>query len=75
MKNKILLSSASLVVLAAILGIGNALYGTDPETIVRLSTVTGILVGGSMGLFFVGLAYPKENSAINFQVTKKVSNG
>ena len=58
-KTSILLSSAALVLGATTLGIGVALFGTNPETMVRLTTVASILGTGSIGLFFVGLAFPK----------------
>ena len=59
MKNKILTSAAGLVASATILGVSTALFAVDPTMIARLSSVGGILVVGSMGLFFVGLVYPK----------------
>ena len=60
MKKKILLASAGLVAIAISVGIPTALFCHNPELAVRLSTVGYILVTGSMGQFFVGLAYPKE---------------
>lgn len=60
MKKKILISAASLVAAATLLGIATALFGKDPELIVRLTTVASILGTGSVGLFFIGLAFPKE---------------
>lgn len=60
MKNKILIGSASLVVGASMLGILTALLASDPVIITRLSTVSGILGLGSVGLFFVGLVFPKQ---------------
>ena len=58
-KNSILLGSGALVVVATALGIGTTLLGHNPETVVRLLTVASILGTGSIGLFFVGLAFPK----------------
>jgi heme/copper-type cytochrome/quinol oxidase subunit 3 len=60
MKKKILLASAALTVIATTLGITTALAVHDHELGLRLATVGWILVTGSVGLFFVGLAYPKE---------------
>ncbi len=60
MKNKILTMAAVLVGLATILGIGTAGFAHSPETITRLTSVCAILGTGSIGLFFVGLAFPKE---------------
>lgn len=61
MKNKILLTSAGLIGLATSTGIGTALLASNPVTITRLTTVASILGVGSIGLFFVGLAFPKNN--------------
>jgi len=58
-KSYVLLTSAALVLGATTLGIGTALFGHNPESIVRLTTVASILGTGSIGLFFVGLAFPK----------------
>lgn len=60
MKKKILLGSAALVSSATILGIGTALFSHDPGFATRLAAVGYILVTGSVGLFFVGLVFPKE---------------
>jgi hypothetical protein len=59
-KSSILLTSGGLVLAATTLGIGTALFGHNPETMVRLTTVASILGTGSIGLFFVGLAFPKQ---------------
>lgn len=57
-KTSILLASATLVAAATTTGVATALYGTDPQTIIRLTTVASILGVGSIGLFFVGLVFP-----------------
>jgi hypothetical protein len=58
MKTKILTGSALLVLLATGTGVLTAVYGHNPETITRASSVAGILGLASVGLFFVGLAFP-----------------
>lgn len=63
-KTGILISSALLVVAATTLGVTTALLGHDPEQVVRLTTVATILGTGSIGLFFVGLAYPKTERKV-----------
>lgn len=60
MKTKILLTSAGFIGLATTLGVGTALLGSDPVTITRLTTVSSIFGLASIGLFFVGLAFPKN---------------
>lgn len=62
-KTKILLTSGALVLAATTLGIATALFGTNHEQILRLTTVASILGTGSIGLFFVGLAFPKAELA------------
>lgn len=59
-KSSILLMSAALVLSATGLGIATALFGHDPQTMIRLTTVASILGTGSIGLFFVGLAFPRQ---------------
>lgn len=59
-KTNILLTSGALVIAATTLGVLTAMFGNDAHTIVRLTTISGILGTGSIGLFFVGLAFPKE---------------
>lgn len=61
-KSSILLTSGALVLSATGLGIATALFGHNPETMVRLTTVASILGTGSIGLFFVGLAFPKTET-------------
>lgn len=60
MKNKILTVAAGLVGVATFGGVVTALTVTSPELIARFSSASGILALGSVGLFFVGLAYPKN---------------
>lgn len=59
-KTTILLTSAALVGIATTTGLGTALFATDPQVIGRATMVAGIFGLGSIGLFFVGLAFPKE---------------
>ena len=61
MKNKLLLSSATATTLAVLVGVFTALFATNEETITRMAAVSNILVLGSVGLFFIGLATPKES--------------
>lgn len=60
MKTKILLGAGALVLSATTLGVSTALFVKSPELLVRFTTVASILGTGSIGLFFVGLAFPKE---------------
>ena len=60
MKKKILLVSAGLVSSATVLGVITTLFSHNPESAMRFATIAYILITGSVGLFFVGLAYPKE---------------
>lgn len=59
MKTKILNASGIMVGLATFTGVSVAFFGTDPEIITRATTAASFFGLGSMGLFFVGLAYPK----------------
>lgn len=60
LKQKILLTSAGSVVIATLSSIVTSLLVSDPETVVRLTGVNTTLIVASMGLFFVGLVYPKD---------------
>ena len=60
MKTKILLTSVGSIGLATTIGIATAVLGHDPETIARATTVASIFGVASVGLFFVGLAFPKS---------------
>ena len=60
MKNNILNTSAGLVLGGVVLSIGSAIFSSSPETLVRITGVSTTLIVGSIGLFFVGLVYPKE---------------
>lgn len=60
MKNKILTTAAGLVGIATVSGVITALTVTNPETITRLSSASGVLALGSVGLFFIGLVFPKN---------------
>lgn len=63
MKNAILLMSGTLVLAATTTGLTTTLLASDPGTIARMSAVAGILGLGSIGLFFVGLAFPQQQKA------------
>lgn len=60
MKQNILLTSGGLVLAATLVGLSTALFASDPSYIARATTVASIFGLGSIGLFFVGLAFPKE---------------
>jgi hypothetical protein len=60
MKNKVLIASAALVGAATILGVGTTLLVEDLLLITKLGSASAILGLGSIGLFFVGLAYPRD---------------
>lgn len=60
MKTQILLTSGALVLLATTVGLATAVFGHDPNTIARATTVASIFGLGSVGLFFVGLAFPRQ---------------
>ena len=59
MKNKLLLGSAGCVVIATSSSILTSLFCDNPELILRMTGVNTTLIIGSIGLFFVGLAFPK----------------
>ena len=59
MKTQILLTSGGLVLAATTTGLCTALFASDPSIIARATTVASIFGLGSIGLFFVGLAFPK----------------
>lgn len=61
MKNKILLASVGFIGLATGVGITAAMFCSAPQTIARATTVASIFIAGSVGLFFVGLVYPKNS--------------
>ena len=61
MKNSILNAAGVMVGLATLTGVGTALLASDPELITRFTTAATFFGLGSMGLFFVGLAYPKSD--------------
>lgn len=60
MKQNILLTAGAFVLAATLTGLGTALFAHDPQFIARATTVASIFGLGSMGLFFVGLAFPKQ---------------
>ena len=62
MKNKILLASALCITIAMISSVGASLFATDKDFAVRVFAASWTLVTSSIGFFFVGLVYPKENS-------------
>lgn len=62
-KTTILLTSGGLVLGATTTALGAALFASDPSIIARTTMVATILGLGSIGLFFVGLAFPKEQVA------------
>ena len=64
MKKKILITSGSLTLMATLLAIGTTLFVDDTSVgmAVRLMSVSGFLGLGSIGLFFAGLAYPKDKN-------------
>lgn len=61
MKNKILLCSAVFVIIATASSVLVSLFSSDPELALRMTGVNTTLIIGSIGLFFVGLAYPRED--------------
>ena len=63
MKKNVLLGSVLSIVLATTTAVVTALTVTAPEIGVRLMTVASILGLASVGLFFVGLATPSNNSS------------
>ena len=69
MKNKILLASVAFIGLATTTGVSGALLVTDPVAIARVTTVSTIFLLGSVGLFFVGLVFPKETQAVKTKKT------
>lgn len=62
MKSKLLLTAAGSVGAATITGISTALLVTDPVLAARLTSVAGVFVLASIGLFFIGLAFPKTEA-------------
>lgn len=62
MKEKIILSSAIMLVIAILISIGAALFGSDPETVMRSAGVSYTLGLGSVGLWAIGFIYPKGKS-------------
>lgn len=60
MKKKILLGSSFLTVSAMVLALINAVFVTSPETLVRSGAASWILVLGSVGLWAVGLVFPRD---------------
>lgn len=76
MKNSILIVSAVLVGLATTLGIMTTILANNEASAIRAFTVAGILGLGSIGLFFVGLALPRDasvNAYLNSEVNKAVN--
>lgn len=61
MKNKILSFSAILVIMATTVSLGTTTLASDPELILRMTGVAYTLGLGSIGLFFVGWVFPKED--------------
>lgn len=63
MKNKILMIAAGLVLSASCLAIGTTLFmdAANAALAIRLMSVSGFLGLGSIGLFFVGLAFPRDS--------------
>lgn len=60
MKTKLLLGSVALISIATVVGVTTLLFSSDPVLTGRMlmsSTVAGL---GSIGLFFVSLASPKN---------------
>jgi len=60
MKKKILNIAAILVALATLNALGTVFFARDAEFILRSTGCSYILGLGSIGLFFIGLAYPKK---------------
>lgn len=60
MKQQILQGSVGLVIAASTVGTLAALIGTDAVIITKLVSVASVLGLGSIGLFFIGLVYPKD---------------
>jgi ABC-type glucose/galactose transport system permease subunit len=60
-KKKILMGSVVCIGIATVVGVGTALLAVDPIFITRMSTVGSLFGLGSVGLFFVGLATPKDD--------------
>jgi hypothetical protein len=60
MKKNILLGSVACITLATTVGVATALLAVDPTFIARLTTASSIFGLGSIGLFVVGLACPKD---------------
>lgn len=59
-KSGVLTGAATLVVTATVIGVITALVGRDSELVIRLTSAAGVLGLGSIGMFFVGLAYPRQ---------------
>lgn len=74
-KSAILTVSAMLVVLASSTGILNATLVSDAEIAARIGAISLFLGLGSIGLFFVGLAFPSNvQNVTNNVALKNVSN-
>lgn len=60
MKKNILLASAGAATLATSISLGASLFASHHEAIIRATTSSWTIGLLSVALFFVGLAYPKE---------------
>jgi hypothetical protein len=60
MKQLLLKISAGLCVLATLIAIVGLFGTSSPEGVAKIFTLAGILTTGSIGLFVISLATPKE---------------
>ena len=52
--------AAGCIWLATMLSVGTAIFSSDAEFALRITGISTSLVIGSIGLFFVGWVFPKE---------------
>ena len=60
MKKILLLIAAGFIWAATMISVGTAIFSSDPEFALRVTGISTSLVVGSIGLFFVGWVFPKE---------------
>ena len=60
MKKILLLMAAGCIWAATMISVGTAIFSSDAEFALRITGISTSLVIGSIGLFFVGWVFPKE---------------
>lgn len=63
MKNKILLTSVAFIAIATTISTATIIFGHDVDTSARAVGVAWTFGLGSIGLFFVGLAFPSNKKS------------